>query len=90
VRTVVWGRAWLALTAALALHVVDESLNDFLAVYNPAVVAIRERLPWLPLPTFTFAIWLFGLVLAVILLSGLSVLAFRGAHGLRFIASRTL
>jgi hypothetical protein len=73
------GVAWVALCLALAIHVTDEALTDFLSVYNPAAQAIRERLPFLPLPTFTFEVWLGGLILAVIVLLSLSHAAFRGA-----------
>ena len=73
-----FGLAWLALCATLAVHVTDEALTDFLSVYNPAVRALRERLPFLPLPTFTFKIWLAGLILAIAVLTSLAPLAFRG------------
>jgi hypothetical protein len=73
-----FGLAWLALCAVLAVHVTDEALTDFLSVYNPAVRAVRERLPFLPLPTFTFGIWLAGLILAIVVLFALAPLAFRG------------
>lgn len=72
-----FGRAWLALALALGLHVADEALHDFLSVYNPTVRAIRQRLPWVPLPTFTFPIWLTGLILGVVLLLCLYPLALR-------------
>jgi hypothetical protein len=72
--------AWVALCLALALHVVDEAFTGFLSVYNPAVISIRERFPWAPLPTFTFEVWLGGLIVAVIVLSSLTVLALRGAR----------
>ncbi len=58
--------AWLALTGALALHIADEARNGFLDLYNPTVLAIRERHPWLPIPTFTFPVWIALLILAVI------------------------
>jgi hypothetical protein len=77
------GWAWLALTAALAVHVADEALNDFLSVYNPAVEAIRARLAWWPMPTFTFDVWLGGLLAAVVLLALLSVFVFQGARVMR-------
>ncbi len=73
------GFAWLALCLALAVHVLDETLTDFLAVYNPPVQAIRSKLPFLPLPTFSFEIWLFGLIFAVLLLLFLSIFVFRGS-----------
>ena len=71
---------WVVLCLALAVHVVDEALTDFLSVYNPAVGAIRERVRWLPLPTFSFEVWLGGLIVAVIVLSSLTVLVLRGAR----------
>lgn len=77
------GWAWVALCLALALHVTDEALTDFLSVYNPTVMTIRERLPFLPLPTFTFKVWLIGLILAIILLLALSPFAFRGGRWAR-------
>ncbi len=75
-----FGIAWLALTLCLALHVVDEALTGFLDVYNPNVRALRARLPFLPIPTFTFGVWLALLVFAVGALAGISVFAFRGAR----------
>lgn len=77
---------WGALSLALALHVWDEATHDFLAVYNPTVLAMRERLPFLPLPTFSFGVWLSGLIAAVVVLLLLSVFAFRGSKWLRPIA----
>ncbi len=74
------GWAWVALTLALAVHVADEALTDFLSVYNPTVEAIRAQYPWVPLPTFTFEVWLAGLIVAVVLLLVLSRLVFQGAR----------
>ena len=71
---------------ALALHVTDEALTNFLSVYNPTVMAIRRRVTFLPLPTFTFRIWLTGLVLGIFLLLALSPFAFRGARWIMFAA----
>lgn len=78
-----WGLAWLGLTLALAVHVLDEATHDFLAVWNPAVEAMRRSLPLVPLPTFTFPIWLGGLAAAVVLLLFLSRFAFRGCGWMR-------
>ena len=77
------GPAWLALCIALGVHVADEALTDFLSVYNPAVRAIRARFPFLPLPTFTFPIWLGGLIAVDLLLLALTPAAFRAAPGMR-------
>lgn len=72
------GTAWILLALALALHVADEAANDFLSVYNPSVLRIRQALPWLPLPVFTFDVWLAGLIAAVLLLLFLSRYVFLG------------
>jgi len=76
------GFAWVGLTVALAVHVADEAMHDFLSVYNPAVLVIRQRLPWLPLPTFTFDVWLAGLIFAVLGLLTMASLAYRGQRWL--------
>jgi len=81
-----WGWAWVALCLAMAVHVTDEALTDFLSVYNPTARAIRQRLPFLPLPIFTFDVWLAGLILAIVILLGLSFFVFRGARWLKPLA----
>jgi hypothetical protein len=81
-----FGIAWLTFAAAMALHVCDEATHDFLSVYNPTAWAIRARLPWLPVPTFTFAVWLAGLCVAIALLIGLSPFAFRRTGWTRILA----
>ncbi len=62
------GIAWVLLCAALALHVTDEALTGFLAVYNPTVVALRERLGYWPMPTYEFRDWLTALIIGVVVL----------------------
>ena len=86
VATLQFGRAWIGLAGALALHVTDESLTDFLSVYNPAVLAIRERFPYLRLPTFTFHVWILGLLAGILLLFVLVPVAFRGSRWLALLA----
>jgi hypothetical protein len=81
-----FGFAWLALCVAFAVHIADEALTNFLSVYDPAVRAIRTRFPFLPLPIFTFRVWLTLLVLAVLVLASLTPLAFRGVAWMRPVA----
>jgi drug/metabolite transporter (DMT)-like permease len=81
-----FGIAWLAFAASLAIHVTDEATHDFLTTYNASVHAIRARLPFLPIPTFTFSVWLTGLIAGILLLLCLAPLAFRGSRWLRIIA----
>ncbi len=73
-----WALAWAALCATFALHVMDEAANDFLSWYNPNVLEIRARAPWLPIPTFTFPVWITGLTVAVLGLAALTPLVGRG------------
>jgi len=84
-----FGIAWVAFALAVAVHVTDEATHDFLSIYNSSVHSIRERLPLIPLPTFSFRIWLSLLIAGILLLLCLSPLAFRGDSWLR-IASRPL
>ena len=72
-------RAWLGLVGVLGLHVVDEALTNFLDFYNPLVLRIREQVGWFPMPTFTFAVWLAGLIGAVVLLAALTPAIRRGS-----------
>jgi len=81
-----FGLAWVALSLALAAHVVDEAMTAFLDVYNPTVESIRERVPWFPMPVFTFDVWIAGLSAGVIALLALSPLAYRGVQALRIAA----
>lgn len=77
-------RAWLLLVAALAVHVVDEALTDFLDFYNPLVLSARSQIPWFPMPTFTFEVWIAGLVLLVLVLAFLAPAVRRGGFAVPF------
>jgi len=81
-----FGRPWLALTAAFALHILDEATTGFLAVYNPTVTALRLRWKWFPMPTFGFREWLVGLIVAVALCFALTPWASRGVRWMRPLA----
>ncbi len=76
-------RAWLLLAGALAVHVADEAFTNFLDFYNPLVLSIRSRVPWFPMPEFTFGVWLAGLVVLVLVLVFLAPAVRRGAVGTR-------
>jgi len=76
-------RAWVVLCFALALHVFDEATTGFLGVYNPTVLALRERFGWWPMPTFEFGEWLAGLIVACMVLLALTGAVARGAKGTR-------
>ena len=75
--------AWLLLVTALAVHVLDEALTDFLHFYNPLVRDLKETLGFFPMPTFTFGIWLGGLIGLVIVGFALTPLVNRGGRIIR-------
>jgi hypothetical protein len=77
-----WANAWAALCVAFALHVVDEAANDFLFWYNPNALALRARVQWLPVPVFTFRVWIAGLTVVVLGLAALTPLVRRGRRWL--------
>lgn len=69
--------SWLILVLCLSLHVIDEALNHFLELYNPIVLKIRESIPFIPLPTFTFKTWITGLSILIIVLFFLTPLVYK-------------
>ena len=75
--------AWMALCGALAVHITDEALTGFLDWYNPTVRAVREKYPLIPLPTFTFEIWLSLLICAVVMLVAASYFVWKGRWAMR-------
>jgi hypothetical protein len=80
------GWAWVSLCLALAVHVFDEAMTDFLSVYNPTVQAIRQKFQFFPMPVFTFEVWLTGLIAAIILLLLLAPFAFRQRGWIRLLS----
>jgi Protein of unknown function with HXXEE motif len=80
------GWAWMSLCLALAAHVFDEAMTDFLSVYNPAVRAIRQKFQFFPMPVFTFEVWLTGLIAATIILLLLTPFAFRQKVWMRLLS----
>lgn len=75
--------SWILLCLAIILHVLDEAKHDFLSVYNPSVMVLRQSLPWLPLPTFSFRQWITGLAVGIALLFSLLPFLSRGARWTR-------
>lgn len=53
-----WAIAWACLAGALGLHVADEALTGFLPFYNSIITLLRNTYGWVPLPTFTYGVWL--------------------------------
>jgi hypothetical protein len=77
--------AWLLMVTAVALHVFDETVTDFLPFYNQLVIDLRERLGFFPAPTFSFGVWLGGLIAAIVLGYGLTPVVARGGKIIRVV-----
>jgi hypothetical protein len=77
------GRAWVFLAIAVAVHVTDETLTGFLSVYNPTVLALRARFAFVPLLTFSFGLWLSGLIAGIVLMLLVAPVVFRGSIWIR-------
>lgn len=77
------GWAWVMMWIALAIHVADEAFTGFLSVYNPTVLALRAKLGFWPMPTFTFQTWLTGLAGGILLLALLTPFAFKNSRWIR-------
>ena len=75
--------AWLLMTLAIAVHVFDEAMTGFLPFYNSSVAALRERLGLFPAPTFSFEVWLGGLIAGILLCVGMTGLVGRGGSTMR-------
>lgn len=77
------GWAWVMMWIALAIHVADEAFTGFLSVYNPTVLALRTKLGFWPMPTFTFQTWLTSLAGGILLLALLTPFAFNNSRWIR-------
>lgn len=77
------GTPWLFLCLAFCLHVWDEAAHDFLSYYNATVLALYGHFSWFPRMDMEFRSWLAGLVLANLVLLGLTPWAYRNTGWLR-------
>ena len=75
--------AWMGLCAALAFHVADEASTDFLGWYNPIARTLREKYPMLLLPVFRFDVWISLLIFAIVSLTAVSYIVWKGRWAMR-------
>ncbi|MCP4583652.1 MAG: HXXEE domain-containing protein [candidate division Zixibacteria bacterium] len=78
--------AWIMMVSALAVHVFDEAVTGFLSFYNPLVLDLKQNLGFFPMPTFTFPIWLGGLIAVIMLCFLLTPLVKIGGRFIRVFA----
>src|SRR5215469_10439242 len=81
-----FGICWLVFGYTLALHVLDEAGHDFLSVYTPNALALRQALPFLAVPIFTFRSWVASLLCGLTIWLALAPLAFHGKRWQRWLA----
>jgi hypothetical protein len=81
-----FGVAWLALCIVFGLHVWDEAAHDFLGYYNATALTLYGHFSWFPRVDMTFRQWLSGLLVAIVVCSALTPLAFKNARWLRPLA----
>ncbi len=81
-----FGIAWVLFAVTFTTHFTDEALHGFLPEYNSRVRMVRNKLPLLPIPTFSFASWLALLIAGFVALLCLSPLAFHGNTWLHIVA----
>ncbi|HEX6283551.1 MAG TPA: HXXEE domain-containing protein [Pyrinomonadaceae bacterium] len=75
--------AWMGMCGALAIHIVDETVTDFLTFQNASVLALRKDYPFLPIPMFSFEVWLSLLIFALIALTAVSYFVWKGRWAMR-------
>lgn len=81
-----FGLAWLALCAALAIHIADEAANGFVGLFNQTSHAIAMSPPGLPMPTLSLHLFLILMVPIVLVLFALTPFAFQGRPWMRPLA----
>ena len=81
-----FGNPWLLLCLAFAMHVWDEAAHDFLRYYNSTVLALYGHFSWFPRMDMQFRTWLTALLVANLVLLGLTPWAYRNARWLRPLA----
>lgn len=79
--------AWVLMVSAGAIHVADEAAHGFLSFYNPLVKDLRESLGFWPMPTFSFEVWLIGLIVGVTISFLVTPLVARGRRIIRVVVT---
>ena len=79
--------AWVLMISAVALHVLDEASTGFLPFYNNLAQSLRAILGLSFPPTFSFEMWLGGLIAAIIIAFALTPLVSRGGRFIRILTT---
>jgi hypothetical protein len=72
--------AWVLMISAIAIHVFDEAVTDFLSFYNPLALDLRESFGFSFPPMFTFEMWLGGLIVGILVCFALTPIVKRGGR----------
>ncbi len=69
-----WTIAWFVLCVVLALHIAEEAASGDYRAYGQSLDLLRQFFPQLPIPQFSFTVWLVdiaGAIIVLFLLTGL-------------------
>lgn len=75
--------AWLIMMFTIALHVFDEVKTDFLPFYNQLVLQLRQNTGFFPMPTFSFNVWLIGLIVMIVIGFAITPVFARGKKAMK-------
>ena len=75
--------AWVLMVSAIAVHVFDEAVTDFLSLYHGVALDIRESLGFSFPPIFTFETWLGVLIIGILVCFALTPIVKRGGRIIR-------
>jgi hypothetical protein len=78
---------WLIMMVAIALHVFDEAVTAFLPFYNQVVLNLRESIGFFPMPTFSFSIWLSGLIIMIVVGFAITPAIARGKKAMKILTT---
>ena len=75
--------AWVLMVSAIALHVFDEAVTDFLSLYHGVALDIRESLGFSFPPMVSFEVWLGGMIIGILVCFALTPIVKRGGRIIR-------
>jgi hypothetical protein len=79
--------AWVMMISVIAMHVFDETVTEFLPFYNQLVFNLRESIGFFPMPTFSFGLWLGGLIFSIAVGFALTPIVHHGGRIIRMLTT---
>ena len=79
--------AWVLMSSAIAVHVFDETLTDFLPFYNQSILDLRRSLGFFTFPVLSYGLWLGGLITGIAVCFALTSVVGRGGKIIRIVTT---